>query len=142
MGNMMLILQKKPKGDMRNNRAVTLAPPPCTSAEAILETHGTNSGVTWTHRRAAGSLGKGKPWLSSPVTFLEGVWTRAEKRHLYSPLACPKTFPSPPVKPLKEIVSPCDTRKGPTQLNMRLHNGVTQTGHFYQEKCCRNFTPS
>lgn len=37
MGNMMLILKKKSKGDMRNSRKVTLTPPLCTSEETILE---------------------------------------------------------------------------------------------------------
>lgn len=134
MGNMMLILKKKSKGDMRNSRKVTLTPPLCMSEETILENTRNNIGINWSNWRRINSFCKGKSWLSHLVTFWRESGSRQKRDNCCSPLGCPKIFQSLSAKPLKETVLPCDKRKGPTWLNIQLNNGMAKNDRFYQGK--------
>lgn len=135
MGNTMLILKKNSKGDMRNSRAVTLTPPLCTSEETMLENTRNKHRDKLVLLQKNQQVYKGKSRLSNLVMFLEGVWKQAEKEILLQSTWLSKDISrSLLAKPLKEIVLPCDKRKGPTLLNIQLNKGGAKNGQFYQGK--------
>lgn len=124
MGNTMLILKKNSKGDMRNSRAVTPTPPPCTSEETMLENTRNK------HRDKLVLLQKNQQVLEREVTALKfgdvfGGSLEADRKEilLQSTWLSKDISRSLSGKPLKEIVLLCDKRKGPTLLNIQLNNG-------------------
>lgn len=134
MGNTMLILKKTSKADMRNSRAVTQTPPPCTSEETMENTRNK-------HRDKLVLLQKNQQVLEREVTALkfgdvfEGSLEAGRKEILLQSTWLSKDISrSLSGKPLKEIVLLCDKRKGPTLLNIQLNNGGAKNGQFYQGK--------
>lgn len=124
---------------MRNSEAVTLTPPPCTSAGTILENTRNKYRDKPVLLQRINGFCKGKSWLPHLVIFWEGVWKQSEKRYFEkrdfcSPLGCPKIFHGLSANPPTEIVLPCDKRKGPTWLNIQFNNGVAKPVIFTRER--------